>query len=189
MHIGNQLWLWVLRGSDVHQARRMKHSLEQVGFAKSCSSWEWVMEDGARKRSSIGKILPKAFSTIDLLDDPHGNSSLIWTLGKQMVHIHCIWGDQELYMNLESRKEFSKWMWNQWLDFKVLWMSHLYGEALQKFQVLAWQICIKKEEVELGCLPRTMWHYSSRRLGFKLPRSGKKVEAPPRKESFILHWS
>ena len=40
------------------------------------------------------------------------------------------------------------------------------------------QVLIRKEAFDLVGLPRTMWHSSGRRLGDRLPRSGREKEAP-----------
>lgn len=45
---------------------------------------------------------------------------------------------------------------NHWLEFKVLRMPYLCGEAFQKFQVLSGQVLIRKEEVEFVGLPSTV---------------------------------
>ena len=75
---------------------------------------------------------------------------------KLLVFIQFIHGGQGLYMNLGEWELVFRVNVNHWLEFKVLGMPHLHGEAFQESQVLAGWVLIRKEEVELVHLPRTI---------------------------------
>lgn len=56
------------------------------------------------------------------------------------MQIHFIQGKPGLYMDFEEWERVLGVNENHWLEFKVLQMPHLYGQAFQESQVVAGRV-------------------------------------------------
>jgi hypothetical protein len=132
------------------------------GLQDSCPAWCKYWGE---------KAVSENFSITFLLDDTVWNSSLRRSSVKQLVLIHFIG------VNLGEWEGVFRVSIKSWLELNPMWMLHLYGGAFQESQVLAGQVLIGKEEVELVGMPRTMWHSSGVRLRVRGPRAVKEEDA------------